>query len=113
MCTCRPYKPADKEASAGGDSPAGDTAAAQQGNDTGEGESGQAQASSGLPGAPPAPAGSSADAESLPDAVMLSMLRREVLLTRAKLHYLSYQQMMAERTLRSLKAQLRQVGASG
>lgn len=47
----------------------------------------------------------------LPDAAMLSMLRREVLLTRAKLHYLGYQQMMAERMLRSLKAQLRQVGA--
>lgn len=45
----------------------------------------------------------------VPDPAMLSMLRREVLLTRAKLHYLGYQQMMAERMLRSLKAQLRQV----
>ncbi|GAB4814795.1 hypothetical protein N2152v2_001841 [Parachlorella kessleri] len=56
-----------------------------------------------LPGAPPA-----AEDDYLPDAVVLSMLRREVLLTRAKLHYLGYQQLMAERMLRSLKAQLRQ-----
>lgn len=48
----------------------------------------------------------------VPDEAMLSMLRREVLLTRAKLHYLGYQQMAAERMLRSLKAQLRQVGAA-
>ncbi len=41
----------------------------------------------------------------------MSMLRREVLLTRAKLHGLCYDQIMGERRLRSLKTQLRQVGS--
>lgn len=39
----------------------------------------------------------------------MAMLRREVLLTRAKLHGLCYDQIMGERKLRSLKTQLRQV----
>ena len=46
----------------------------------------------------------------LPNSVIVAMLRREVLLTRAKLHALCYEHIMAERKLRSLKAQLRQVG---
>jgi len=37
------------------------------------------------------------------------MLKREVLLTRAKLHGLMYDHIMSERKLRSLKTQLRQV----
>jgi len=37
------------------------------------------------------------------------MLQREVLLTRSKLHALSYEQAMAERRIRTLKSQLRQV----
>ena len=43
----------------------------------------------------------------------MAMLRREVLLTRAKLHGLCYDQIMGERKLRSLKTQLRQVPALG
>ena len=43
----------------------------------------------------------------------MAMLRREVLLTRAKLHGLCYDQIMGERKLRSLKTQLRQVLAVG
>ena len=45
----------------------------------------------------------------LPDAVIIAMLKREVLLTRAKLHGLMYDHIMSERKLRSLKTQLRQV----
>lgn len=37
------------------------------------------------------------------------MLQREVLLTSSKLHALSYEQAMAERRIRTLKSQLRQV----
>jgi hypothetical protein len=48
------------------------------------------------------------DVQQAPDEVMLSMLRREALLTRAKLHALLYEHIMAEKQLRSLKAQLRQ-----
>ena len=47
----------------------------------------------------------------LPDAVIIVMLKREVLLTRAKLHGLMYDHIMSERKLRSLKTQLRQVRA--
>lgn len=45
----------------------------------------------------------------LPDSVVIAMLRREVLLTRAKLHGLMYEHIMSERRLRTLKTQLRQV----
>ena len=45
----------------------------------------------------------------LPDGVIVAMLKREVLLTRAKLHGLMYDHIMSERRLRSLKTQLRQV----
>ena len=45
----------------------------------------------------------------LPDGVIIAMLKREVLLTRAKLHGLMYDHIMSERKLRSLKTQLRQV----
>ena len=46
----------------------------------------------------------------IPDSVIIAMLKREVLLTRAKLHGLMYDHIMSERRLRSLKTQLRQVG---
>jgi hypothetical protein len=60
---------------------------------------------------PQPPASEKPDEESreLPDEVIMAMLRREVLLTRAKLHALCYEQIMGERKLRSLKTQLRQV----
>jgi hypothetical protein len=45
----------------------------------------------------------------LPDAVILKMLQREVLLTRAKLHALKFEQSTAEHRIRSLKSQLRRV----
>ncbi len=48
----------------------------------------------------------------LPDAVILKMLQREVLLTRAKLHALKFEQSTAERRIRSLKSQLRRVSFS-
>lgn len=46
----------------------------------------------------------------LPDHVIIAMLQREVLLTEAKLHALDYELVMAERKLRQLRSQLRQVG---
>lgn len=46
----------------------------------------------------------------LPDEVIVKMLGREVLLTEAKLHVLNYEHTLAERTLRSANAQIRQVG---
>lgn len=59
---------------------------------------------------PTAPGGGPpADPLDLPDAVILNMLQREVLLTSSKLHALSYEQAMAERRIRTLKSQLRQV----
>ena len=59
---------------------------------------------------PTAPGGGPpADPPDLPDAVILKMLQREVLLTSSKLHALSYEQAMAERRIRTLKSQLRQV----
>jgi hypothetical protein len=45
----------------------------------------------------------------IPPHAIVAMLRREVLLTRAKLQFLSYEHLLAERMLRSLKTQLRQV----
>ncbi len=47
--------------------------------------------------------------DSLPDTVLVSMLRREVLLTKAKLHYSLFEHITQERQLRTWKAQLRQV----
>ncbi|KAK9806100.1 hypothetical protein WJX72_001362 [[Myrmecia] bisecta] len=54
--------------------------------------------------------GSGADVENneLPDHVIISMLKHEVLLTRSKLHALNYEHHVGERKLRSLKSQLRQ-----
>ena len=52
-------------------------------------------------GSPPEP--------ELPDSVIESMLQRELLLTNAKLHGLANEHSNAERRLRSLRAQLRQV----
>jgi hypothetical protein len=64
-----------------------------------------------LPPPPPAegaaPAPPPAPLEELPDHVVLAMLRREVLLTSAKLHFLAMEQLQADRALRSHKAQLR------
>jgi hypothetical protein len=45
----------------------------------------------------------------LPDDVVVKMLGREVLLTKAKLHALMYEHITAEKQLRSVKAQIRQV----
>ena len=54
-------------------------------------------------------AGGIVEPSDLPDHVVLKMLHREVLLTKAKLHALHYEQAVAERKLRTLKSQLRQV----
>ena len=54
-------------------------------------------------------AGGAVEPSDLPDHVVLKMLHREVLLTRAKLHALNYEHAVAERKLRNLKSQLRQV----
>ena len=61
----------------------------------------------------PGAAGAGGEGGELPDAVVLKMLQREVLLTRAKLHALAYEQAVAERRTRVLKSQLRQVRAQG
>ena len=53
-------------------------------------------------------AGAAVEHSELPDNVVLKMLHREVLLTKAKLHALNYEQAVAERKLRTLKSQLRQ-----
>ena len=45
----------------------------------------------------------------LPDIVIIILLKREHLLTRAKLNALYYEHITGERKLRSLKTQLRQV----
>lgn len=45
----------------------------------------------------------------LPDSVIIVLLKREHLLTRAKLNALYYEHITGERKLRSLKTQLRQV----
>ena len=53
---------------------------------------------------------SSATAPSpLPDSVIVSMLRREALLTKAKLHYLVFEHLQQDKAVRSLKSQLKQV----
>ncbi|KXZ54862.1 hypothetical protein GPECTOR_4g934 [Gonium pectorale] len=49
-----------------------------------------------------------ADSKPLPDEVILFMLRREALLTRAKLHWLVFEHLTQEKELRILKQQLRQ-----
>lgn len=62
------------------------------------------------PPRPQPPAGEGGEEpKELPDHVIMAMLTRESLLTRAKLHGLFYDQIMDERKLRSLKTQLRQV----
>ena len=47
--------------------------------------------------------------EALHDSVIIALLKREHLLTRAKLNALYYEHVTGERKLRSLKTQLRQV----
>lgn len=49
------------------------------------------------------------DSRLLPDDVILFMLRREALLTRAKLHFLVFEHLTQEKELRILKQALRQV----
>ena len=49
------------------------------------------------------------ESEELPDSVIIALLKREHLLTRAKLNALYYEHITGERKLRSLKTQLRQV----
>ena len=46
----------------------------------------------------------------LPDSVIVSMLRREALLTKAKLHYLVFEHLQQDKAVRTLKSQLKQVG---
>ncbi|KAL3153768.1 hypothetical protein ABBQ32_013356 [Trebouxia sp. C0010 RCD-2024] len=48
------------------------------------------------------------ESEELPDSVIIALLKREHLLTRAKLNALYYEHITGERKLRSLKTQLRQ-----
>lgn len=50
------------------------------------------------------------DIYELPDHVIIALLKREHLLTKAKLNALCFEHIMGERRLRSLKTQLRQVG---
>lgn len=52
------------------------------------------------------------DPQDLPDHVMEAMLKRELLLTNAKLHGLGNEHITSERKLRSLRTQLRQVCAA-
>lgn len=50
----------------------------------------------------------------LPDSIIVAMLRREMLLTRAKLHVLNYERSMGTHRLQSLVKKLRQVcGVTG
>jgi hypothetical protein len=49
----------------------------------------------------------------LPDGVVQAMLRRELLLTRAKLHALTYEHIMGERKMRAFKSQLKQARCTG
>ena len=48
----------------------------------------------------------------LPDHVVQAMLKRELLLTRAKLHALTYEHIMGERKMRTYKSQLKQARPS-
>ena len=61
----------------------------------------EAMASVGLPPCP------------LPDSVIVSMLRREALLTKAKLHYLVFEHLQQDKAVRTLKSQLKQVCVCG
>ncbi|GLC41576.1 hypothetical protein PLESTM_001216400 [Pleodorina starrii] len=74
------------------------------------GEMGQASASPLLleDGASGLGMGTGAESKPLPDEVILFMLRREALLTRAKLHYLVFEHLTQEKELRILKQALRQ-----
>jgi hypothetical protein len=45
----------------------------------------------------------------LPDSVIVSMLRREALLTKAKLHCLVFEHLQQDKSVRTLKSQLKQV----
>ncbi len=49
----------------------------------------------------------------LPDSVIVSMLRREALLTKAKLHHLVFEHLQQDKSVRTLKSQLKQVRRSG
>lgn len=73
---------------------------------------GPAAAAAAREGEPAAPADANGDGSApspeLPDHVYITVLKREALLTAAKLHFLSYEHQAAQRNLRSLTAQLRQ-----
>ncbi|KAK9823299.1 hypothetical protein WJX72_001733 [[Myrmecia] bisecta] len=62
-----------------------------------------------IPSAQGEAAGPNDKTSDLPDDVILSMLEREMLLTRAKLHALNYEHHVGERNFRRLQTQLRQV----
>ena len=47
--------------------------------------------------------------DNIPDHAIIAMLRREVLLTKAKLHFLVFEHLQQERTLRTYKSLLIQV----
>ena len=60
------------------------------------------------PGKPQAASAEEAGAQDIPDSVIQAMLRREVLLTEAKLHFLDWELLTNDRKLRQLRTQLRQ-----
>lgn len=64
-----------------------------------------------IPGTPAARE-PNADTSELPDDLLLMVLKREELLTQAKLHVLQYDRMMGDSQLRNLRAELMQVGAT-
>lgn len=47
-------------------------------------------------------------ASALPDHVVIFMLKRESLLTKSKLHWLTFEHMQLDKLVRSLKTQLKQ-----
>ena len=63
------------------------------------------------PAKPQAASPEETGAQDIPDSVIQAMLRREVLLTEAKLHFLDWELLTNDRKLRQLRTQLRQVHA--
>ena len=61
------------------------------------------------PAKPQAASSEETGAQDIPDSVIQAMLRREVLLTEAKLHFLDWELLTNDRKLRQLRTQLRQV----
>jgi hypothetical protein len=102
--TTPPPAPAAPAAVAASSSSSGAAVAA----DGGEGGAAASAAADGSGDAAAAAAAASAAAQ-LPDAVIIKMLRREALLTSAKLHALMSDHLECQRTLSRLKAQIRHV----